>query len=482
MSLLPPDLVLTPRPIVVLTDRYPPDAQGGAEISLHATLRAMKRGRDLIVVRFDRAVVSARMETVDGIEVLVLPDQAAYPLQHRSRAEQTRRKAWPRPLKLATDIGGTALSLSGQMPRSGSGTAMAGALLHEISPPRGGVVADDDLTRRGWRLRVLREVLTQLQPKLFHADNLRSILLAAALRGELGGVRVVGLVRDNRFWCTRYDQSGAVNGKPCATCDLACAREDARRFATVHRSILAHSRDVRRQALARMDAIAVTSRHLEAQVRSVAPAAKISWVGNPADALDDVATLIRGVAEYPGFNILTVGRISRNKGQLALIGMREALARAIPGVRLHFAGDADDEVRAELDAVFAASGGAPVIWHGRLERPELYALYRACQIVALPTQWAEPFGRVPIEAGLARRPVVAFAVGGHAETIAHDETGILVQPGDMSAFVAALAELARDPARRLEMGAAGQRCALETFDDGAVARRLEACWAGLAVG
>lgn len=479
-------LAVPRRDVVVLTDRYPPDSQGGAEISLHATLRAIDRAGELIVVRFDRAADVARLERIDGIEVLVLPDQAAFPLQHRSRARQAARRTWPAPLKAVSDVGGAITSMCGRLFTAGGPLALAGAVLAEVAPPRGGIVADRDLTLRGWRRRVLRKALARISPRVIHADNHRSILLAASLRDEMPGVRMVALVRDNRFWCARHDQSGSVAGRPCRQCDLACAAADARHATWLHRGLLADSGAFRRWALSRMDAVGVTSRHLERQLTGVGMGRPVVYVGNPADALDEVSALTRGVAELPGVNVLMVGHISDNKGQPALLASREALAAAVPGVRLHLAGDVDATFRetlAQLTADGAAEegAGARITWHGRLEREQLYALYRACQIVALPTVWAEPFGRVPIEAGLARRPVVAFGVGGHRETVVDGHTGLLVPPGDMDAFIAAIAALAGDPARRLAMGEAGQRRASLSFDHAEVARRLAACWDGAAV-
>lgn len=51
----------------------------------------------------------------------------------------------------------------------------------------------------------------------------------------------------------------------------------------------------------------------------------------------------------------------------------------------------------------------------------------------------EPFGRSVIEAQAMRRPVVAFAYGGAAETIADGHTGFLVSPGNTPALASAIA-------------------------------------------
>ncbi len=62
---------------------------------------------------------------------------------------------------------------------------------------------------------------------------------------------------------------------------------------------------------------------------------------------------------------------------------------------------------------------------------------------------------VAIEALAAGRPVVATRVGGLPDVVSEGEDGFLVEVGDVEGVAAALERLARDPALRARMGAAG---------------------------
>ena len=62
---------------------------------------------------------------------------------------------------------------------------------------------------------------------------------------------------------------------------------------------------------------------------------------------------------------------------------------------------------------------------------------------------------VAIEALAAGRPVVATRVGGVPDVVSEGEDGFLVEVGDVEGVAAALERLARDPALRARMGAAG---------------------------
>jgi glycogen(starch) synthase len=64
----------------------------------------------------------------------------------------------------------------------------------------------------------------------------------------------------------------------------------------------------------------------------------------------------------------------------------------------------------------------------------------------VPTVMHEAFGRVCVEAALARVPVVAARIGGIPEILRDREHALLFPPGDSDACAAAFAATLRDPA------------------------------------
>jgi glycogen(starch) synthase len=97
------------------------------------------------------------------------------------------------------------------------------------------------------------------------------------------------------------------------------------------------------------------------------------------------------------------------------------------------------------------------------------------RVVCLPSRW-ETFPFAAIEAQLAARPVVAFAVDGIPEIVKHEETGILVQPGDVRGLARALDRLAGDRSAAARMGLAGRQRALALFGLGEMVQRTEAVY------
>lgn len=99
---------------------------------------------------------------------------------------------------------------------------------------------------------------------------------------------------------------------------------------------------------------------------------------------------------------------------------------------------------------------AGVEFLGKVSRTELIELYRRCHVVLyLPLD--EPFGLVCCEAGLAAKPVIASNHGGPIETVAHQQTGFLVDPLNPDGIVQAMLHLANDRNLAIIMGKEAQK-------------------------
>ena len=65
--------------------------------------------------------------------------------------------------------------------------------------------------------------------------------------------------------------------------------------------------------------------------------------------------------------------------------------------------------------------------------------YRQAKIALVPSKWAEPYGRIPIEAGASGIPVVATSNGGLPESVGNQE--LLVDSEDPEEFVGKIREV-----------------------------------------
>jgi glycosyltransferase involved in cell wall biosynthesis len=89
-------------------------------------------------------------------------------------------------------------------------------------------------------------------------------------------------------------------------------------------------------------------------------------------------------------------------------------------------------------------------------RPDVPMLLAAIDILVHPSE-QEGFSNAILEGMAAGRPVIATDVGGNAEAVVHEETGLLVPSGDPAALAAAIERLFAHPEMAREFGAAGRR-------------------------
>lgn len=182
-----------------------------------------------------------------------------------------------------------------------------------------------------------------------------------------------------------------------------------------------------------------------------------------------------------------VGQITPWKGQHDALAALPAVLARYPAAVLCLAGSpkfTGPTVRydnlayaGELHRTVAALGlGSQVRFLG--ERDDVPDLLAAADLLVLPS-WAEPFGRVLIEAMAMARPVVATHAGGVPEVVEHGASGLLVPPREPAALAQAILALLDDPARARAMGARGRAVVVARFTAAQTAAAIDALYAEL---
>jgi glycosyltransferase involved in cell wall biosynthesis len=92
-----------------------------------------------------------------------------------------------------------------------------------------------------------------------------------------------------------------------------------------------------------------------------------------------------------------------------------------------------------------AQAGPGVRFLGRLEREEVWQTLGQVDVVAVPSMWYETFSFLVSEAFTVGVPVVASRLGTLADRVHDGVDGLLISPGDVDAWGAALKRLVREP-------------------------------------
>ncbi len=159
-------------------------------------------------------------------------------------------------------------------------------------------------------------------------------------------------------------------------------------------------------------------------------------------------------------NLLSVGRLSPEKGQALLLRAAARLKGEYPGVRVLFAGTGPLE--GELRQLAAELGlAADVSFLGYVR--DMPSLYAAADLV-VQSSLTEGLPNVMLEAAFLGVPVVATSVGGTAEVIEHGVAGWLVKPGSVDELERGMRVFLEQPFRFAEMARAGRRVIENKFD------------------
>jgi glycosyltransferase involved in cell wall biosynthesis len=84
-------------------------------------------------------------------------------------------------------------------------------------------------------------------------------------------------------------------------------------------------------------------------------------------------------------------------------------------------------------------------------------------VFALVPNRNEGFSNAILEAMASGRPVIASDVGGNAEAVVHNTTGIIIAPDDSQGLAEAIIRLHREPGLRLDMGRKSRKRAGDAF-------------------
>jgi glycogen synthase len=261
---------------------------------------------------------------------------------------------------------------------------------------------------------------------------------------------------------------------------------------------------IEKTALEAADAIVAVSRQMQADILhhfEVAPE-KVHVIGNGIDTDEYRPVKTQGRLDRYGIDperpyVLCVGRISRQKGILHLVNAVPHLDPAAQVVLCAASPDSADiakEVEEAIGRVQATRGG--IVWiREMVDRPAAIELYSHAAVFCCPSIY-EPFGIINLEAMACETPVVASAVGGITEVVAHGETGYLVpleqqaeapfEPVHPDRFSRDLAShintLLRDGAMRRAMGAKGRQRAEALFGWRAIAHQVLTLYESLVAG
>ena len=267
----------------------------------------------------------------------------------------------------------------------------------------------------------------------------------------------------------------------------------AARIAGLPFSFTGHARDIyapalnprgwlRRKLLAAEFAVTCTAANVE-HLRRIAPEADIRLVYHGLNA--DFERLLETPAPAASANgtlrVVGAGRLVAKKGFDVMVEACAVLERRGVRVEAVIAGQDDKHGDCVRAAIRRHGLDGRVRLPGPLSQAGLLAEYRRASALCMPSRLLpddrDGIPNVLVEAMAAGVPVVASAVSGIPELVAHEVNGLTVPPEDPEALADALLRLHRDRALAARLAQAGRATVSERFDGDRLASGLAAMFA-----
>jgi glycosyltransferase involved in cell wall biosynthesis len=99
----------------------------------------------------------------------------------------------------------------------------------------------------------------------------------------------------------------------------------------------------------------------------------------------------------------------------------------------------------QLERQFCTNGSKTIQFLGTFDNREISRIYKELDILVVPSIWYENSPNVILEAFAHRTPVIASNLGGMAELVGHQKTGLLFVPGDTDDLVRKLETVKSNP-------------------------------------
>lgn len=274
----------------------------------------------------------------------------------------------------------------------------------------------------------MRRVIAEVRPDIVVTISCENINVATWLAARTLGIPVVHAVQSHFLLCWRGSmfRNGANCGRQCRSC----------RYTSLGKRLLSHY----------VDGVVAESQHMLDQHAEAGYFANAKWKVIPA-AID--WPLIE--APPPQNKLITVGYIgvvTPNKGVETLARAAARLGEDAP-FRYVIAGDGPSDYLERVSTLFPCDRAQFLGW------ADPAPFYAKIDVLVVPSLWAEPFGRVCIEAFTHGEAVLAARSGALPEIVEEGKSGLIFDAGDDRALADHLRSLSQDRAllSRLQTGA-----------------------------
>jgi glycosyltransferase involved in cell wall biosynthesis len=298
-------------------------------------------------------------------------------------------------------------------------------------------------TWSGQAYREIEERIRLFQPDVIHSQNFFPLISPSMYdAAKKFHIPVVQTLRNYRLMCCNglFFRDGkmcelCLNRIPLAGVRYGCYR-DSRIQSLAVALMIAHHR------------LSKTWQNKVSRFITLGNFAKGKFIegGLPAEKISIRPNFLQNAPEYTGIKregfALFIGRLSAEKGIQTLLKAWKLLLD-IPLVLV-----GDGPMKGWVEDFVRNENLSNVLLAGRLDQAGVFDYLHRAEMLIVPSEWYETFGRVVMEAFASGTPVIASRIGALQDLVAHEETGLLFQPGDSRDLAAKVRQMSGDKSLR----------------------------------
>src|SRR3989344_6225166 len=159
------------------------------------------------------------------------------------------------------------------------------------------------------------------------------------------------------------------------------------------------------------------------------------------------------------------GRLSEAKGASQAVKVLAEVSRELKNVRLLIVGDKSKVGDSILMEIKRLKLEDRVVFTGWVEHKELPYVYGACDLVLVLSKYLDPFPTVNLEAMASKKAVIGTVLGGTPEVVSDGVTGYVVNPRDLKSTSKKVLDLLKDEEKSKSFGLAGFERVTKIFSE-----------------
>ena len=231
------------------------------------------------------------------------------------------------------------------------------------------------------------------------------------------------------------------------------------------------------KVLEKVDAFIVNTEFAKKELRQLGCSIQKIHIIPQGTKLDDFPYIKRSIATTDKIKLLTVGRLSLEKGHLVAIKALLELSNELPNVEYHIVGNGPEE---ENLAQFATNNNLQkkIIFHGFKTGDELKQLFTTSHIFILPSintgdgYLVETQGVVLQEAQASGLPVIGSQTGGIPDVIINGVTGLIFGENDHNELANLIKKLIDTPSFYQRISESARKDVEDKFDIYKVSQKI----------